>query len=535
MKKYIISVFTALAIFFASPAQNLISKIPSTASLVIKYSGDNLAKNMPLQKADTYGFIKDNLFKLLHIDTLTSLQNIGINFDRDIFQYVIAEDTSVSFVTLVHLKNAQQFLQLVKAASGTNNDTEKKNGFEYLAVSANTHIGLNETMAVIINTTYQNRQNYYDYIYRSDTTAPATADSLTVTVAADTVAAADVIRFTPPKIVKDKSIKAPAKPIKKPVTVKGKTAVSSKTKKPVAAKKPPVKKKIVDEEVMEAPPEVVMEDSDYGLETAKRELWYQEQEIIAAAKQRLVAEKIMTNTFTGTIYSIENELSYKKITDPAAHVSAWYNYENLMKQFRSYFIGGRYMSFYDNSNYLFSKDTSAGFKSAANVYFEKDKMRVEQKTFSADTKMANMGKELMNNKQNTGFVNYINPGNIGYFSMSVNTEAMVSYYYQLIKNYLSNTPYISEYAEVVDVYIDLMEIMIDEKSIAELMPGNYLFVMHDMKTKQVSYTDYTYDKEFNRTEVKKTKDELSPDFTFIMETKKESFMQKVVNLPVKYA
>lgn len=81
------------------------------------------------------------------------------------------------------------------------------------------------------------------------------------------------------------------------------------------------------------------------------------------------------------------------------------------------------------------------------------------------------------------------------------------------------------YSDVVDVYIDLMQIIIDEKGIAELLPGNYMFVMHDMKPQIVDYTDYEYDTEYNRKEVKKTRMELSPDFTFAIETHREDFMQ----------
>jgi hypothetical protein len=88
---------------------------------------------------------------------------------------------------------------------------------------------------------------------------------------------------------------------------------------------------------------------------------------------------------------------------------------------------------------------------------------------------------------------------------------------------------------VVDVYVDLLQIMIDEKGIADLTPGNYLFVMHDMKTKQVEYTDYVYDKEYNSTPVQKKKKELSPNFSFVMDTRKEAFMQKLAKLPLKYA
>lgn len=132
----------------------------------------------------------------------------------------------------------------------------------------------------------------------------------------------------------------------------------------------------------------------------------------------------------------------------------------------------------------------------------------------------------MNSKQSNGLVNYVNPDNIGYFSMSINTEAMANYYYTYMKKYLANIYGTKDYADIMDLYIDLLEIIIDEKAIAELLPGNYLFVMHDMKPQIVNYTDYEYDDEFNRKEVKKTRKELSPDFTFALETRREDFMKR---------
>ena len=113
---------------------------------------------------------------------------------------------------------------------------------------------------------------------------------------------------------------------------------------------------------------------------------------------------------------------------------------------------------------------------------------------------------------------------------------MANYYYKLIRQFLNSSPYTNEYSEVVDVYMDFLEIIIDEKAIAELMPGNMMMVLHDMKTKTVTYTDYVYDeKDFKSKEIKKTKQELSPNFTFVMETKKDAFLQKLAKLPLKFA
>lgn len=493
-------------------AQNLISKVPGNASVVIKYAGDNFTKNVPLQKIDSYAFIKNNFFKMLHLDTLTSLQHTGINFEQDAYQYITMEDSSLNFVTVLHLKNLPQFLQLIKANYGATITTVQKNGYSLLHVSATTYVGWTDKIAMIVNTTYQNKKNYYDWLYRSNN------DSAVAVVMApvEDIAVMDtVMKFTPPKIVKDK----PAKPV-----VKGKTKTPVKRS---PEKNQPSKK---EREEIAAKEQYRIQDS---IATVKKDLWEQQQDMIAKTKQQAVAEKIMGTTLTGSITGIENEVSYKKIIDPAAHASVWFNAENISAQYFNYFNRGMYSMLGNTVNY--SKDTAAGFRSSVNIYFDKDKMRMEQKTFSADAKMAAMGAAVMNSKQNSSLVNYVNPGNIGYFSISINTEAMANYYYTLMKQYIGNTPYLKEYGDIVDVYIDLLEIMIDEKGIADMMPGNFIFVMHDMKTKQVSYTDYEFDKEFNRKEIKKTKSELSPNFTFVMETKKEVFMEKLAHLPLKYA
>jgi len=517
MKKILFSVVIFCFAVSIATAQNFLIKVPHTASAVIKYSGENLGKNVPLQKIDGYNFMKHSFFKLLRIDTLTSLQHIGIDFTQDTYQYVSTDDSSLNFVTLLHINNTAQFLQLIKSSYGTTIATEKKNGFDFLAVSADTYIGWNASTAIIVHTSYQNRKNYYDYLYRSDSTVVVTAVDSAVAVY-DAPVLDTAVTFTPPKIAKSK------KPVvtKKPA-VKGKITAKAKAK-------PPVKKPIYrDEEVAVDTYKYSAEDSIANL---KKELWEQQQDMYTKKKQQSVAENIMLNSFTGTIHSIETDASYKKIIDPAAHTSVWLNTESITTQYYNYFNKGVYNFLNKNK---FQQDTTEGYKSAVNIYFDKDKVRMENKTYAADSKLTRMGNEVMNSKQNPSFAKYVNPGNIGYFSMSINTEAMANYYYGVMKKYLSNNAYMSEFSDLVDIYIDLVEIMIDEKGIADLMPGNYLFVMHDLKPRIVTYTDYDYDKEFNKTEVKKTKKELSPSFTFIMETKKEGFMEKIARLPLKYA
>jgi hypothetical protein len=496
MKKIIVSITLCCMACTASTAQDFLNLVPLNAPLVIKYSGENFSNALPLEKLDRYAFIKDDFFKMLHIDTLTSLKNIGINFEQDFYQYLTMQDTCMSFVTLLSIRNEAQFLKLIKANYGSSKKIIKKKGYSLIPVSETSYVGWSKTKAIIVNTSYQNRQSYYSYY-----PYPVVADSV-IAVTDTTVAV----------IPEEKIEELKVEPMLTDTTIE-----------------------VIPEEKIE---EIKEEDDSLrritdSLNNLKWELWNQQQDMLAKKQQQVAAENIISNSFSGNIKSIKNDPAYKKIIDPAAHASVWMNTENIFSQYKNYFNRGAYNMLGRPSFY--NTDTSGDFNSAVNMYFEKNKVRMESKSFSADAKMNNLMLNVMNSSQNTNLIKYVNPGNIGYFSVSINTEAMANYYYPLMKKYMRNEAYMNEYSDLVDIYIDLLEIIIDEKAIAELMPGNYLFVMHDMKPQIVDYTDYEYDEEYNRKEVKKTKKELSPDFTFAMETKKEDFMQKITRLPVKYA
>lgn len=536
MKKKIVLFVLFGAACFAGKAQNLLGKVPSNVSLVIKYSGDNLSKNVPLKKLDSYNFVRNNLYKALKVDSLTSLESTGINFDQDAYQYVTMEDSSINFTSLFAIKNVQDFLKLVQAHYSAEMKPEKRNGFEFLSISDDAYVGWNDKQAVLVYSSYQNKKSYYDYSYPTSDTAYMT-DSTVAAMDSVVMLVDTTIKFTPPKITKDK----PSKKQKGPVKGKGKTAAKGKKGK---GKKPAPKlmdEEVVTDEIVQAP----VEENSYTYDTtgqaereAKREAWEKEQRKYAAAKQKKLADSIANSFFNGTTTSIETEASYKKIIDPSANVTAWVNYDNLLYQYWNFLFRGFHYSprrYYDMEPRNFNNNENNGFRSGMNLYFEKDKMRLDQKMYAPDEKIAALGREVYNSKQSNSLAGYINPGNLAYLSASINTEAMANYYYKLIRQYLNSYPYTREYSEVIDVYMDFMEIIIDEKAIAELMPGNMVMVLHDLKTKTVTYTDYVYDDDFKSTEVKKTKEELAPNFTFVMETKKDAFLKKIANLPLKYA
>ena len=535
MKKSITLFVLMGAACIAGRAQNLVNKVPSTASLVVKYSGDNLANKVPVKKLDSYNFVKNNLYKALKIDSLTSLESTGINFEQDAYQYVTMEDSSINFTSLFALKDVTLFLKLVQANYQAEMKPEKKNGFELLAISDGMYVGWNDKQAALVYSSYQNKKNYWDNMYSDHTVMVDSA-----MVAVDSVIAAPPPPPPPPP--------PPAKPKVKKAAPGKKTPAKKATGKKGKAKKPAPKK--VDEEVVinETIEIAPIEDSPYSYDTtgqaereAKQAAFEKEQNNYAAGIQKKLADSIINSFFNGNTASIETEVSYKKVIDPAANVSAWVNYDNLIYQYWKYVFGrgfyGGPRRYYDlgTAPRDFGNNENNGFRSGMNLFFEKDKMRMEQKMFAPDEKIAAMGRDIYNSKQSNALAGFINPGNVGYMSASMNTQAMANYYYKMIRQYLNSSPDTRKESAMLDVVMDFVEILIDEKGIADLMPGNMVFVLHDMKTKTVTYTDYTYDDNFKSTEIKKTKEELAPNFTFVMETRKEAFLKKIADLPLKYS
>jgi len=75
-----------------------------------------------------------------------------------------------------------------------------------------------------------------------------------------------------------------------------------------------------------------------------------------------------------------------------------------------------------------------------------------------------------------------------------------------------------------------MKIVLDEEAIAKIAPGNGIFVLNELKSKKVEYTDYDYDENYNEKEVKKTKDVMVPDFTFAFVTENEGYWKRIFDV-----
>ena len=518
MKKTTITILSC-CLALTAMAQYTTPVAPANATMVIKYNGAKLTESVPVSKINSYSFIKDKLLSGLGLDSVSSIAQTGIDFTKETLQYALTEDSSNSFVTIVPLQNETDFLNLVRKGKNKNASTETKGIYKTMTLSDNTYLGWTPGMAVLVYTYY--KQPYYGYPSVEETTIDTTVMAIPESMEEDVTEEAAIPMPPPVSMYEPENEEKKADP-----------KVKKNSNAPIA--KAPAEDTYETEGIVTPPAydDIWVKDAPSQTEPD----WYTIQQAYSIRKQKQIADSLIAIAFSRNLQpSIKSNPAYRKTVDASAPVSAWFNYDNLLSGFWS-MAPRRLLGLYKYTGYGASAATGGqDISTGINLYFDKDKIRVEQKLFGGDPQTAQLLKNLFNNKQKSTLLSYISPGNIGFLSGSFSTEAVGKYYYRALKNYFSNSSILGRYSEMADIYIDLLEIMIDEKAIAELMPGNFVLVLHGLKTKQVSYTTYEYNDNFESKEVKKTRQELSPEFTIALETKRADFLQKLAAIPVKYA
>jgi len=140
---------------------------------------------------------------------------------------------------------------------------------------------------------------------------------------------------------------------------------------------------------------------------------------------------------------------------------------------------------------------------------------------------------MYNGTMNKNFYKYINEDQmLGYFAVNLSTEGLLKAYPKLMDYMFENSPN-DEIATIAPLATELFAIVVDEKGVSELLRGDMLFVLTDIKEREVTYTSYDYDEEYNRTETTKTKMEQVPDFLFMATASKKELYKRLMRLAVK--
>lgn len=480
MKKFLSALLLFTVFNCSCDAQDVVSKIPPGATLLIKYAGGNLTKKLPAKKFESYALLKKKLFNAFLPDKNFTLESTGVDLGSDACQYLVSTDSTTSFVTLVPISDATKFAQFVQQKNKGHIPLVKSNGFQVYRRSSGSSIGWSNSMAALVLTSYTSRRYYQPAEPAIDTA----------------INYGGVGKMQP---YADSSVALEQAPAID-------TAVTE----------------IVDSIATAGDP---AETPEQKANREAADLFYAREAVIKDSVQDMVTQAILQSTFGSVAASsITDNPSFAKMVDKNADISLWMDSTSLL---------GRLTSLYGAVPYKFNYNLFPGFSQAVNIFFEKDKVKIEQQVFVNNTEEAQLFKSVYNSRQNPAFVNYLRSNDIGFVSVSINSEALMKMYYGIAKKVLRAMPYVGKEADLVDACIDIVEIIIDEKAIADVLPGNGLFVLHGVTPRKVTYIGYEYDKDYNSKEVAKTKTEMSPDFSFIFETKNEHIFNKLINLPIK--
>ncbi len=277
--------------------------------------------------------------------------------------------------------------------------------------------------------------------------------------------------------------------------------------------------------------------------TESREQW--------EARKEEYREKVREAVFLETLdvinstpsKSILTNANYSKSKNTSDEIHAWVGYETLFNSY-AYFLE-------QSSSFLRYNDS--GVKTIMDVLnilntiedftirldFEEEYTSLKTET-TVNKDAVKRIKKIYKSQFHKPFFNYFNENKtLGYLSINVDSKAILDSYYNIADNItqsFGDKEYMGREQTVFmafDLGYDLLSILLDEEAIAEIVTGNLLLEVSGFIEREVTYTSYKYDDDFNYTPVEKTKTETIPDFLFAFTTETKDIYEKMLKIGMK--
>lgn len=540
MKNLLIA-FSLLFSFKLAKAQDLVKKIPANAFTVATIKGDNVFKLM---------FVKDFnesfLGKKLLTETsksldknFTSIEDFGINLEKNMYYFNQLSDSITYNCFLIPLKDATKFESLI-------NEKEKKFKTEgdirtMILPDSTSIIKWNNNMLYFVtgsirssffadsanSARYGIKEIRYQNNYDDLTDSAVLAVDSTYATTTEPNEVVDVVLAPPPPVL-SKPYTPNIKAYQKKASTKKASSKKSSKKKP-AKKKPAVKKieEINEVEITDAPmaEEIdVVDGAEAMTQTGNpddRYDEYQKERAEQDAKKKQLAfiwMNIQADKIFSTNYeSIETNKSYTSSLDQKAIAEIWVSslqdaYNSIAPEFGTYGKAGIMKGYGSLNAKLFMDKTS--FRISTGLELAKEQ--------------ADSYKKIMDRKLNKKFLKYVDSEKaIAFMGYSIDTKAYLEEFPKLLKqtygSFLGG-----KMDEEIELGSDLFSLLLDEEAVSNVVKGDALFVINGLNSKEVTYTTYEYDDDYNRKEVTKTKKETLPDFLFMFSSEDTRLMNKLI-------
>lgn len=166
---------------------------------------------------------------------------------------------------------------------------------------------------------------------------------------------------------------------------------------------------------------------------------------------------------------------------------------------------------------------------SVNVFADKN-LRIVSNMEVAENQARSL-KRMYDRKINRRFFRYVDSDQmLGMYGFSLSTKALLEELPVLLKEAYGGImgPYGPHRADL-GFAADMVSLLLDEEAVSRVVKGDGLFVLNGLEEQEVPFTHYDWDEDYNWIEVDSVKNELIPDFLFMLSSDDKGTYDRVVS------
>ncbi|QDP85162.1 hypothetical protein FNJ88_06135 [Chryseobacterium sp. SNU WT5] len=526
--------FLGLFCLLAMHAQNSF-QLPDNTVLYMEMNGKQLNNKVNWAK---FNPVFKEVFNKKDKSTIwNDYSKTGVKYDEKQIHYFVFNDSVKSYSAHFILDDEKRFVNFINSAKKEGLEITQKTKYSYVSINKNTFIAWNGKHAVLKTINYTKPYSHED-----------DASEVDSAVAVEEMAV-DSVAVAPYNESGDEEVETEEQPFdyKEEIqyleeeldyyknTIKESQAEVEKIKKNIQylkkhhqypVVKPELEEKIIEESEANLTPSD--EDSydaedDEGSDNSIFDEEYQNRIDSSKLEEYKIARELLEQSFDeifNSNFMIEVPDDIIKFKDAKSDVFAYTNFGGIFKNMGSFGPMGSFGIMQKYIGKMYDADSSY------NLYFENDKVKLVTNYQHKDPVMQKSISDIYKGKTSRKLSKLLSDKSIGYFAMNINGYKTFDATYDLIENMAES----QEYQKEISVMVETMKIVLDEKAISKIMPGNAIFILNDLTSKKVEYSDYEYDDDYNEKEVKKTKEVAIPNFTFAFITENENYWNRAFDM-----
>lgn len=450
----------------------------------------------------------------------------GIKYDATQYHYANFNDSVKTYTAHFLLDNKEKFQEFINSSKKKGLEISKRKNYSYVNLDDELFVAWNDKQAVLKLIGYDKPSAEWN--------DEMTADSAAVTIDSAAAAVMDSAAVAVDSAYAEKAFdyKEEIKYLKDDIQYLKEDIKEYKAE--IAKKEKDIKylekhHKYPEEEKDSSDKNYSEKESEYTLPHMEEEMSEETEEDSTYQKKmdslkiekfkitKKLAEKDFDDYFNSTL-ELDVSKDILSFRDGTSDVFVYTDYGRIVNN-GAY---GKIMSHYPFGNLMVKAYNS---NSSYNLYFDNDKVRMVNSYQHKNDAVQKSLNSVYRGKKNKKLTALINDKSIGYYAINVDGNKYFDVMYSLLKDSGEG-----DYQKEMELVMETMKIVLDEKAITKIAPGNGIFVLNELKSKTVEYTDYEYDDDYNEKEVKKTKEIAVPNFTFAFATENEGYWNHIFNM-----